>query len=345
MPDTIKAAFLTVPGGPHQSVYIETLAVNPAIRSASVADPGGSVFPEIQKRWKARLGEVPTYKDYRELLREQKPDLVVVAYPADEAPPVIEAALQAGCHVLAEKPACVRAADFERLNELAKKKDRHLMLAFATRNNPHALKARELVRAGTLGKLYGCSMYFIADQTRLRNPKAHSSWTNSKARSGGGHLIWLGMHYVDVVQFITGTNVAQVGGFISNVGGQPIDVEDSAAVVLEFQGGMLGTLQSGYYLDRSYNSSIRIWGENGWLRMDLMPGQPLEWYSNSEKVVHTVPSALNAPDTYPAFMRAVIDAARGAGPPPVTGTECLQALKAVFGLYQAAGSGRTQKTS
>jgi predicted dehydrogenase len=343
MPESLKVALLTEPGGPHLGIYVDLLGANPYVKEVSVADEGGEVFPLCREKWTARFGEIPVYRDYRDLLRERQPDLVVVCFSSDHAPAPIEAALLAGSHVLAEKPACVNADDFARLNRMADGKGRHLMLAFATRMNPMVVKARELVRSGSLGKLYGATAFFIADQTRLRSPKYQASWFASKARAGGGFLIWLGIHYVDALQYITGQNVAGVCGFTANVGGQPIDVEDAAAITMEFNGGMVATLQTGYYLDRHYHGQIRIWGSDGWLRADLINGTPMEWHLNSEQQVRQMAAPPNASETYPAFIRAVVDSVRTGGAPLVTGDECLHVLRAIFAAYTAASTGRTQK--
>src|SRR5262249_19639483 len=149
------------------------------------------------------------------------------------------------CHVFAEKPACVRAADFEKLAQKAERKHRHLMLALANRSHSPVKKAREIVREGKLGKVYGVEAHIIADQTRLKREDYRKSWVCSKARAGGGHLIWLGIHWLDLVHHITGLKVSQVAGFAGVVGGQPIDVEDSAAASLRFENGSFGTMTSG----------------------------------------------------------------------------------------------------
>ena len=75
------------------------------------------------------------------------------------------------------------------------------------------------------------------------------SWYASKEKAGGGHLAWLGVHYIDLVQFITGQKIQQVCGFVANVGGQPFEVEDSAVLSLRFEGGALGTLTPAYYIE------------------------------------------------------------------------------------------------
>ena len=89
------------------------------------------------------------------------------------------------------------------------------MLALSGRLSADVQKARELVASGAIGKLYGVEMHFLADQTRLarKDYAERVGWTLEKARAGGGHLVWLGIHYLDQMMFITDSSVSQVSGF------------------------------------------------------------------------------------------------------------------------------------
>src|SRR5579863_2561626 len=165
MLESIKVGLLTEPGAPHLDIYMECLANCSGVAEISVADSGGGAFGLARATLGKRFPEIGTYTDYRAMLRERRPDLAVISFASDHGPAPIEAALDANCHILAEKPACVRAEDFARLNGLAEVRHRYLMLAMATRVSPLAQRARELVRDGSLGKLYGASMFFLADQT------------------------------------------------------------------------------------------------------------------------------------------------------------------------------------
>src|SRR5437763_16489420 len=111
------------------------------------------------------------------------------------------------------------------------------MLALANRWHAPVRKAREIVREGKLGKVYAVEAHIVADQTRLRSETYRKSWVASKARAGGGHLIWLGIHWLDLVSLITGLKVTQVAGLGGAVGGQPIEVEASAAAVRRVASG------------------------------------------------------------------------------------------------------------
>jgi predicted dehydrogenase len=223
-----------------------------------------------------------SYPDVASLFRKEKPDLALISMEAATSPPVIDTALEAGCHVLAEKPGCVHVEDFEKLNRKAKAHNRQLLLALANRVDPVMLEARRIFQEGKIGKLYGVEVHLIADQTRLTKPGYGKDWKAQKARSGGGHLIWLGMHWLDLAVFVTGLPVRAVTAFTANVGGQPFDVEDSAVVAMRFGNGSLGTLTSGYYLDKGYHSHLKVWGSQGWLQVHKHTEIPLEWYSTKD---------------------------------------------------------------
>lgn len=342
MPRTIQVGVLTQAGGAHLSAYFDALARIEEVGAVALADPDGRSEAAARKALKGKLKEV--FTDHASLLKRFEPQMVLVSLEAASAPPVIDAALEAGCHVFAEKPACVRAADFEKLVDRAERKHRHLMLALANRIHAPVREARRLIGEGRLGKVYAVEVHLVADQTRLRSPAQRKSWFCSKARAGGGHLIWLGIHWLDLVLHITGLKLQQVAGFAGVVGGQPIEVEDSAALALRFDNGTFGTMLSGYYLDRGYHSHVKIWGEHGWLRLAAVEDEPLEWYStkgvkNAKVERFTYPRGERG---YLPFVRAAVRAAAGLEEAPITGAEGLHVLRGIFAFYEAARTGRAQ---
>jgi len=95
----------------------------------------------------------------------------------------------------------------------------------------------------------------VADQTRLTRPGYGERWEASKARAGGGHLVWLGIHWLDLMMYITDSAITDVAGFTATVGEDAQgDVEDSATAALRFDNGTLGTITSGYYTDAGVSS-------------------------------------------------------------------------------------------
>jgi predicted dehydrogenase len=339
MPKAIKVGILTQATGAHLDYYFSSLAAAEEAEAVALADPSGATVERAKKGLGGKLKEV--FKDHGEMLRKFQPQMALVSMEAVEAPPAIDQALDAACHVFAEKPSCVRAEDFARLVTKAQQKHRHLMLALANRIHPPIIEARRLVREGKIGKVYAVELHLVADQARLKREAYHKSWYASKERAGGGHLIWLGIHWLDLATHITGLKVAQVAGFAGVVGGQPIGVEDSAAVALRFDSGVFGTMTSGYYLDKGYHSHIKIWGADGWLRLSAIEDEPLEWYANAEGKVRRWEYA-KGQRGYPPFVRAALRASVGLEPAPITPEEGLQVLRTIFAFYEAARTGHTQ---
>lgn len=345
-PKRLRAGVITEPEGAHLNYFFESLAQAEEVGSVALSDPSGESEALARKLLGPKLAA--TYKDRGALLRKEKPELAVVSLEAVSSPPAIDAALDAGCHVLTEKPACVRIEDFERLNRKAKAKNRHLVLALANRMDAVMLEARRMVGEGKIGKVYGVEVHLIADQTRLTRPPYHKSWRAQKARSGGGHLMWLGLHWLDLAMYITGTRVTSVAAFTANVGGQPLDTEDAAVVALRLDNGALGTLTSAYYLDKGYDSHLKVWGSHGWLHVRKHTEVPLEWYSTKDPQAEVRRFEEPKKPTgymYPAFIRSVARACLGLEPIPLTGDEGLFVLKTVFACYRAAESGQTQRLS
>lgn len=341
MAERIKVALITHAGGAHVGAYLQALAATEDCSAVLLADPDDRWNDEARKTLGDKLTR--TWRDYRELLAAERPEMVLLTCEARLAPPIIAAALDANCHVFAEKPACVRPQDFAPLARKADSQHRHLMLALANRLNPEALAARTLIETGKLGTLYGLEMHLVADQNRLTRPAYHQQWFARKARAGGGHLLWLGIHWLDLAMHITGREIREVSGFLSNVGGQPLDVEDSAAAALRFDNGMLGTMTSGYYTDRGYHSHLKIWGSDGWLHLDHTLDRPLSWvqYGGERAGELRIWDGPKQPRGYTPFVQAAVRACAGMSDPPISSAHSLRALETVFAIYDSAADGRS----
>ncbi|MFN0169755.1 MAG: Gfo/Idh/MocA family protein [Bryobacteraceae bacterium] len=334
---SVRVGVITQKNGPHLSAYLGGLAESPEAGPIALCDASGATVDAARKALGSRLGGV--YTDAASLLAKEKPAVTFVVLEASVAPAAITAALDAGSHVMAEKPACVRLADFEALARKAQSRNRQLMLALANRVDPVMVEARRLIQGGHLGKLYGAELHTIADQTRLTRADYRQAWYAQKAKAGGGHLIWLGIHWIDLAMYLTGRPVREVSAFTTNIGGQPLDVEDSAVVSFRFDGGALGTLTSGYYLDKGKQLFIKVWGSEGWLEIEKEAKPQLKWYTRKEGGRQF--EGPLTPSGYSPFVRAVVRSGGGA-PPPLTTEDSLMALRTVFASYRSAETGKAQ---
>jgi len=339
----IDVGLIMEPTASHINGYLEVLAARKGVRSISVAVADKSVL-ENAKRQLGNRFYGNGFMDAKQMLMKVRPALTIITTEGAHAPAAIRAALEAGSHVLTEKPGCTKLEQFEELALLAQKKRRHLMLAMATRSGSALKKARQLIAAGAIGKPYSTSMVWIADQTRLTTKTYHQSWLADPGRAGGGKLIYHGIHYLDVIQYLLNDPIREITGFTQNVGSQPIRVEDSAVVSFRFASGATGTHNTGYYLDKGKQSEIRIWGSHGWLRLAHLEGEPLQWHSTQPGAPQPIQEFKHT-DTrhmYHLFFQDAIDAVTNKTPPPITTAESLRALRVVFAGYKAAATGRSQ---
>ena len=346
----IRVAIITQQNAPHLGIYLSAVATCTAVSNVAVTDVSGTTFAAASQAWSSTYPNFRTYRRPSEMIERFHPDLVLVSLAANEEPRWIREALAAGCHVLAEKPACVQREDFAALVELTNEKNRNLMLALPNRVAPETLRAKEIIDAGWLGKPYGVTFFQTKDQARLTRPAYQESWHAKRDQSGGGHLIWEGIHDLDRVFFITGDRVEKVTGFHNNVGGQPVQIEDAEAVAFRFKSGMVGTFHGGYFVeDGSMRLSMSLWGSNGWMEISGYRGpdgsrRSFQWYSTHPQAPRGVQAEDGLPraNLYQMLVQAAVDSARGSRQAPLTGEDCLHVLSIIFGAYRASDTGVAQ---
>src|SRR5262245_17134887 len=110
VPEKIKVALLTHSGGAHVDAYLTALAATDECAEVLLADPDAKWEEAARRVLGKKLTQV--VRDSKPVLADHRPQMALVSMEARLAPPVIDAALDAGCHVFAEKPACVRVEDF-----------------------------------------------------------------------------------------------------------------------------------------------------------------------------------------------------------------------------------------
>jgi len=340
-PIVTTVALLQRSSSRHRNFFLEAIRDLEGITAAAIVDPDGGTFAEAHQI----VGNKPvrTYTSFAAMRAEEQPAMAIATFTGAEAPGMIGPVLEAGIPVLAEKPACVNGDDFARLVDLAERRNIPLMLALCNRLAPWAQDARRIVREGGVGTLYAARALALADQTRIWVERTRD-WTFRREEAGGGHLLWLGIHWLDLLLYLTGDRVVEVQAQAANVGGGPIDVEDVAAVNFRFASGAQGSLLSGYVLDSSVKQlDLSLWGAKGWLRFDVGTRQ-LDWHSGTPAMNESANRQFRYDASgggYTPFVRECMSASLGEVPPPVTGAEGLAVLRAIFAAYESARTGRS----
>ena len=215
------------------SSHLVNIAKEPKVSLTAVCD----VIPERAQAAAERYGCTPYY-DSDKLLADHVCDAVLIATPHYAHTTIGIAAMQAGYHVLVEKPISVHRADCERL--IAAHEDKNIVFAamFNQRTDPHYKKIRQIVRSGELGKLERIS-WIITDWFRTQMYYDSGGWRATWEGEGGGVLLNQCPHNLDLLQWICGMPL-RIRGFCGLGTWHNIEVEDQVTAFLEYEDNCTG---------------------------------------------------------------------------------------------------------
>ena len=241
--------------------------------------------------------------DWTKLIDRDDIHLIDICTPGDTHADIAIAALQAGKHVVCEKPLANTVEEAERMAIAAEEAARngvYAMVGFSYRRVPALIFARQLVAAGRIGDLRQVRAAYLQDW--LSDAEGPMTWRLDKSKAGSGSLGDIGAHAVDAVQFVTGQTVDSVsgllhtfvterpllgeqvglGGTASGERGQ-VTVDDVALFLGRLSGGALGTFEATRYaLGRKNAFRMEFNGSKGSIAFDLERMNELEFYDGTD---------------------------------------------------------------
>jgi predicted dehydrogenase len=201
---------------------------------AALQDPSPKAIETLVSKYELPLA-TPRFADHREMLKAVKLDAVLIASPHTLHLPQTVDALDAGLHVLLEKPMVCSTAEAEQLIDRVSRTDRVLMLSYQRHWEPIFLYARQLVESGALGRL----TYIQALLSQSWMQGTTGTWRQVPELGGGGMLLDSGSHICDMLLWIPQQRVETVSGRV-DFRGRPVDINTGA--VLRYEDGLMGTL-------------------------------------------------------------------------------------------------------
>jgi predicted dehydrogenase len=245
----------------HAAGYRETLLHLPEAQLVAGYD---SDLAAARARLGPALASLPLYDHLPALLSRERPEAVLVALPSDAAPEAVVVCAEAGVHCFVEKPVARTTAELAPIEEAVRRSGVTFHLGYTRRFTAAGSTLRALVERGLLGETQSVEGRWITSSVRSRDP---GHYAFSRARSGGGILHWLGCHWLDLMRYVTGLEVAGVAAVLETRSGEAIDVEDTAALALRFANGAVGSLHAAYTAggDDLY---FALRGTLGWARWE-----------------------------------------------------------------------------
>ena len=224
----------------------------------------GAVCDNLDERLdaiKAEIPGLPCFTDFHDLVSCDFLDAVIIAVPHDLHAPMSIAAMEAGRHVLVEKPMARNSVECRAMIDCAGKTGKTLMVAQNWRYTPWVRKVRHLVRKGELGKIMAVTAEWLQDVTHDIRP---GNWLLDGTRAGGGPLISLMVHPFDALRYIVGEPASASAICRHDHPAFKNNAEHWACGVFSFQDGTIGTMITSYSASPPQDcGEIRVYGEKG----------------------------------------------------------------------------------
>ncbi len=283
-----------------------------------------------------------------EILADPDIDAVAIALPNRLHASVAIEAFNRGKHVLCEKPLAMDAAEAGAMLEAARSADRTLMVHFNYRFQPASRAIWAAVQAGTLGEIY----FSRSVWHRTRGIPGMGGWFTRRESSGGGALIDLGVHRLDLALWLMGhpRPVSVSGSCYDHLGrqqaereGKTFDVDDLAAAYIRFEGGATLVLESSWASnsEKREDQSTQLFGTRGGAVMrNWDEGYQyearlfLDRESWVEAVVPEYPTVVESAQQH--FCRSILSGTIPIG----SGAEGLMVMRILDAIYESAQSGR-----
>ncbi|HNQ35582.1 MAG TPA: Gfo/Idh/MocA family oxidoreductase [bacterium] len=315
-------------------------------RVVAAADINGARL----KDFAAEFGIPKTYEDYGEMLKSEELDIVDICAPNSVHCPAALAAFKQGRHVYCEKPMALNAGQVRRMIAASEAAGRKLMAGQQQRFTTQARLVKEKIERGELGEIY----YVRAQALRRRYLPARPGFIK-KSLSGGGPLVDIGVHILDLTLWLMGfPAVASVSGVAQKrlAGREDIrgewgewdrkayDVEDFAVGQVRFKNGGVLTLECSFLLNMKERE---IFGASLFGTEAGVTFPPVEMY-REEKGEHLSIQQIPFPDrSGPPHYQAIaafLEAVKKDRPVPVRPAESLAVMEILDAIYQSSKTGR-----
>lgn len=303
---------------------------------------------EPRRRAFAEKFPFPLAQSLETILSDRSVEAVAVFSPANTHRDMALRCAEAGKHVLMEKPLEITTARAEDLVAACRKAGVKLGVVLQHRFRPAAMRLAEMLRAGELGRIVGCS-----STIRLWRPQAYydEPGRGSFARDGGGVLISQGIHTLDLMLCLAGP-IDEVTGFATTTPIHRMETEDMVCAAVRFESGAIGTIDATTAAYPGFHEEIVITGETGTallrgteLLVQLQDGRKIA-IEPDRSAGGTGADPMAFPhDYHRAVMSDFVDAVREGREPKVTGEEALKVQRLIDALVETGRHGRAVKVA
>lgn len=291
------------------------------------------------------------YPSYQAMLEDPQIEVVSVCTANSFHAEISIAALNAGKHVLCEKPMATTLADCQAMVEAAEKNGRLLMIDQNQRLAQAHVEAKRLIDAGTIGDVLSFRTTFGhgGPETWSVDP-GNQVWFFDAKRAVMGAMADLGVHKTDLIQYLLSQTVVETSAMLTtqdkrDASGALIGVDDNAICIYRMSGGAVGTMTASWtYYGNEDNSTI-LYGTRGMMRIYDDPAHSIvlvgEDGTRQELDVDAIQT--NDNQTASGIIDMWMDCLMEGKEPDISGRSVLSAMEAVFASMESSQTGRSVK--
>lgn len=223
---------------------------------------------EFAERLREKWGALRAYTSVEDLLRDEEIDAVYIASPVGMHAEQAMAAADAGKHILLEKPLTLTAEESQKVVAYCEGKGVKIAAGFMMRFGAYVQAMKQAIADGKIGRVVSAYAHFTAWL-----PDSANNWRKNKKASGGGALMDMGVHCIDLIQYIIGSPVKTVAGFHDTLSFN-YEVEDSSMVMMRLENGCQCMVQSNFNVpDAAAKWRLEFFGDQGHLMGSDVIGQ------------------------------------------------------------------------
>jgi predicted dehydrogenase len=331
--------------------HIEAFVENSNImKLAAVCDSLSERAEEKALEYRNHLPDtmVNVYTGYQKMLNDIHPDIVTIATESGKHKEIVLECLNAGCHVICEKPMALSIADADEMIVAARKNKKKLAVCFQNRFNAPIQKLRTALESDRFGRVLHGTIQIRWN----RNEKyyAEAPWRGTWAMDGGT-LMNQCTHGIDLLQWMLGEDAvrvqAQTRRFL-----RPIEAEDFGTAIVEFRNGAVGIIEgSACVYPTNINETLSVFGEKGSAVIGGLAVNKIETWrfadsvtvgDSEERVLN--PNEKDPPNVYgfghTALFRDFVDAIERDRAPLISGEQGKKSLEIILAIYKSQKSGQ-----
>ncbi len=309
------------------------------------------ILPEImqEKSDKFGLENVRKYTDYKELLANEKPELVAIATESGKHAAIALDCIDAGCNVIVEKPIALSMADAQAIIDAGKRKGVLVCANHQNRFNKSVQYIRKALEAGRFGKLSHGAAHIRWN--RGQSYYTQAPWRGTWAQDGGC-LMNQCIHNIDLLRWMMGDEIDEVMAYTDQLQHNYLEAEDLGLAIVKFKNGSYGLIEGTTNVyPKNLEETLYIFGETGTAKAGGTSDNIIEEWNFADKLddpemvkatYHENPPSVYGFGHTPLYAD-VIDAIKNGRQPYVDGEAGKRALELVLAIYKSAAEHRPIK--